>query len=400
MTAHQVVANLIVDIVPQWLTSPKGDGNQDLLIDGQSFPFWSLREPTNELREFKRSVEALAPTWISWLAQGQPPSATNLLQESCAIAWLRIVAPGVQWEKVLSYLMSVSQRTFENAAITSNLVISPGEGRVDISDVALQKLIAPLAGSMQSFFRVDGDLRLQQYDAIHWNDVHDAEDYKLYPEFLHPFSSILQNDDISAHHTSRGDLLFLKRGGLRAARRKGQWRIYDPPTLKGVVGDLLGNYWVGANAFEFLLDLSFKRHGALIVYDPQHAIIEHVRNPGSIIASETDGADHLRKSLKAALAGVQMGERNGLTKKKRLMMEVASLDGALVFDKTQILAIGAMIALHPQAGDQHGARTTAALSALAFGAHPIKVSADGDIDVYFRDDDRFGMNRHMALSFL
>jgi DisA bacterial checkpoint controller nucleotide-binding len=399
MTAHQVVASLIVDIVPQWLASVDGNGDEDLVIDGQSFRFWSLGKLTNELRDFKRTVERLAPGWVSWLEKGQPPSATNLLQESCAIEWLRIIAPGVKWEKVLSYLMSVSQRTFENAAITSNLVISPGTGTVDISDVSLQKLVAPLAGSMQSFFRVDGDLRVQQYDAIHWDEIHDAEDYKLYPEFLHPFGSILENDDISAHHTSRGDLLFLKRGGLRAARRKGQWRVYDPPTLKGVVSDLLGNYWVGANAFEFLLDLSFKRHGALIVYDPRHEIIEQVRNRGSIIASGYDCADPLRKSLKAALSGVKMGERNGLTEKKRLMMEVASLDGALVFDNTEILAIGAMIALHPEAGDHQGARTTAALSALAFGAHPIKVSTDGDIDVYFRDD-RFGTDLHMSLSFL
>jgi hypothetical protein len=56
-----------------------------------------------------------------------------------------------------------------------------------------------------------------------------------------------------------------------------------------------------------------------------------------------------------------------------------------------------MIASHPAAGDHAGARTTAAQSALAFGAHPIKVSTDGDIEILFDREDGAGIER---LSFL
>ncbi len=400
MNAHETVASLVFELVPQWIASATNEGEEALQIAGRSFPFWPLRPLIPEFKAFKRAVEAGAPRWVSWLEQGQPPSAPTLLQEAFAMEWLRVIAEHVNWHKALSYTTSLSQRTFENAAITCNLVVSPGAGTVDITEAELQKLVATLAGSMQSFLRIDGELRLQGYEAIRWNDIHDAEDYKLYPEFLHPFSSILEHDEVSIHHTNRGDLLVLKRGGLRAARRKGQWRLYDPLTLKNAMTDLLANYWVGANAFEFLLDLSFKRHGALLVFDPEHVVLEHVVNSASVVAPGRDSADPLRRSLSVAIDDVRMGERNGLTAKKRIMMELASMDGALIFDERRILAIGAMIKSHDEVGSHAGARTTAARSALAFGGHPIKVSADGDIDVLFKGDSRFGVGRPMSLSFL
>ena len=47
-------------------------------------------------------------------------------------------------------------------------------------------------------------------------------------------------------------------------------------------------------------------------------------------------------------------------------------------------AIGAR--LHPTQG-QVGARSTAALSAYYWDGHPIKVSSDGDVTVYFKSND-------------
>jgi DNA integrity scanning protein DisA with diadenylate cyclase activity len=65
------------------------------------------------------------------------------------------------------------------------------------------------------------------------------------------------------------------------------------------------------------------------------------------------------------------------------MMEVASIDGAVIFDANNVLAIGAVIETHEDVGSQAGARSTAALSAYHWGGRPVKVSSDGEISVYF-----------------
>ena len=55
-----------------------------------------------------------------------------------------------------------------------------------------------------------------------------------------------------------------------------------------------------------------------------------------------------------------------------------------MFDDDRLLAVGALVRSHPSVGSQLGARTTAARSAYLWGAHPIQVSSDGDVSIYFR----------------
>ena len=63
---------------------------------------------------------------------------------------------------------------------------------------------------------------------------------------------------------------------------------------------------------------------------------------------------------------------------------MACVDGAVIFDDNHLLAVGAPVRSHPSVGNQLGARTTAARASYLWGAHPIKVSSDGDVTVYFR----------------
>ena len=70
--------------------------------------------------------------------------------------------------------------------------------------------------------------------------------------------------------------------------------------------------------------------------------------------------------------------------RKRQLIEMACIDGAVVFDDNRLLAVGALIRSHPSVGNQLGARRTAARSSYLWGAHPIEVSSDGDVTVYFK----------------
>jgi DNA integrity scanning protein DisA with diadenylate cyclase activity len=63
---------------------------------------------------------------------------------------------------------------------------------------------------------------------------------------------------------------------------------------------------------------------------------------------------------------------------------MACIDGAVVFDDHNLLAVGALVRSHPSVGNQMGARRTAARSAYLWGARPIEVSSDGDVTVYFK----------------
>jgi hypothetical protein len=67
----------------------------------------------------------------------------------------------------------------------------------------------------------------------------------------------------------------------------------------------------------------------------------------------------------------------------RGFVELAGLDGAVIFDDEDILAFGAMIDTHSEAEGQYGARTTAALSAFHWGGLPTKISSDGEVACYF-----------------
>ena len=82
-----------------------------------------------------------------------------------------------------------------------------------------------------------------------------------------------------------------------------------------------------------------------------------------------------------------MGKKAGSLKRKRRLIEMTCVDGAVIFDDHHLLAVGALVRSHPSVGNQLGARTTAARSAFLWGGHPIKVSSDGDVTVYFRSRD-------------
>ena len=133
-----------------------------------------------------------------------------------------------------------------------------------------------------------------------------------------------------------------------------------------------------------LFDLSFRRHGALLIYDPNKEVVKHVVNRRAVIGD--DQPDGIHKILAADVHRLAIGQgMDGLGSRKKLLIELASIDGAVIFDNEKILAFGAIIESHPKAGQESGARTTAAISAYHWGGKPMKVSSDGEITLYFRN---------------
>lgn len=382
----------VIDMVPNWYSATYGPNRQKITVGEQTQYFFSHRPLTKRLRTLLEAFERDLPALLSVARDLPHLLAVEYIQEHFAKLWVSIDAPDIRWGQLFNYMKGIGERTYENERVTFNLLISNGSGRGDITDENIQKILDPLATSMQVFIRINSTLELVDYEEIPWASITDTERYKFYPEFLRPIACKLNQDEYSVHLINRGDLIILGHDGLVAAKRKARWKVYDGATFKNSIVDAIsntvagnrgGDYWVGANLFEILFDLSFKRHGALLVYDPNLQVIEHIVNKGSIIMGEDARPDDAHRILMDSVQNIPMGNREQSNRKKRLFLELTSLDGAIVFTPAKILAFGAMIETHNKAMYETGARSTAARSAYYWGGCPIKISADGEISIYF-----------------
>jgi hypothetical protein len=314
-----------------------------------------------------------------------------MLLESLAVEWLRIHSPTTDWTRIIDYLEQVSRRTHETEPVSLNLVIQAGNGTGDVAQPNVQKFLDRLGSSLFSFLAVDRSLHLIEYGAVEWTQIRDADSPKFCPQFLHPIHSILAPGELCAHLTPQGDLILLDRNGLLAARCRRKWKLYDTPSFTDSLAYCVGSAAVVANLLEVIFDLSFRRKGALLIYDPKHEIRGHILNQESIVFSgwrsdvnvET-GVESGQAVIAPSLRDLAIGRDSETLRRKIRLIELANVDGALVFDDDQLLAAGAIIESHPNAGDQLGARTTAARSAYLWGTYPVNVSSDGDVTVYFK----------------
>ena len=387
----------IIRLVPHWYEAECGPQEYFIPIGQYTARFCNHSKLSPGLSELLAGIRTRV---------GQVPldrfleyaGATDVLMEGFATDWLRMQSREPDWVKLIKYLETVSRRTSENLPVALTLIVRPGTGIGDITQPHLQKFFDRLAASPYTFtyLAVDGDLRLMNYGSVEWSHVNNATGCKFYPEFLHPIHSVMDDTDLVAHLTPHGDLVIMDKVGVLATKRKKKWRLYDARHFKSSLAYCLGNRDVAANLIEVVFDLSFKRQGALLVYDPEHRIMERILNPVSIMSPlwKRNGHAPPNRPCGQALVGssigdIAIGKKTGSIKRKRQLIELACIDGAIVFDDTHLLAVGALIRSHPDAGSQLGARITAARSAYLWGAHPIAVSSDGDVTVHFqsRSDD-------------
>ena len=216
------------------------------------------------------------------------PGIIDLLVESFAVEWLRLHAADTDWVRLINYLETVARRTHENLPVALTLVIRPGNGQGDITQPRLQRFFDRLAASPHTFtyLAVDADLQLIDYGSVEWSQVNNATSYNFYPEFLHPIRCAMNDDDLVAHVTSRGELVIMNKAGVLATKRKRKWKIYDAPDFERSMAHCLGHRDVAANLLELVFDLSFRRQGALLVYDADHCIMQRILNSESIISPD------------------------------------------------------------------------------------------------------------------
>jgi hypothetical protein len=382
----------IIRLVPHWYEAECGPEAYSIPIGQHTAEFYNLGSLTPKLTALYSSIcartrELQLERFLEY------PGLSDILLERFASEWLGMHSGETDWVRVINYLETVARRTHENVPVALTLVIRPGSGQEDITRPRLQKFFDRLAASPYTFtyLAVDPSLRLIDYGSVEWSQVNNAASYRFYPEFLHPIHSVMSDTDLVAHLTSRGDLVLMSKVGLLATKRKRKWKVYEASSFEHALAYCLGNRDAAANLLEVVFDLSFRRQGALLVYDPDQRILERILNPESILDGVRGRTGHATRIgpvgqalIASSIDDLAIGAPAGSLRKKRLLIELASIDGAVVFDSNKVLAVGALIRSHPAAGGHSGARATAAQSAHLWGAHPILVSSDGDVTVHFQ----------------
>jgi len=378
----------IIRLVPHWYEASCGPVPLEVPIGNHSSAFFS-HPPLSPNLETLHSAICDRTRDLPLERFSEYPGLADILVERFACEWLRLHSAETEWVAVINYLETVARRTHENLPVALTLLIQSGDGIWDITQPRLQKFFDRLAASpfTFTFLAVDRQLRLIHYGSADWSQVNNAASYRFYPEFLHPIQCMMGNDDLVAHLTPRGDVVLANKRGLLATKRKRKWRIYDAESFEHALACALGHRDAAANLLEVIFDLSFRRQGALLIFDPDHRVVDQLRNPESILPEQQRAAANPRASGQAliaeSIADIALGGPAGSLRKKRQLIELATIDGAIVFDATRLLAVGALIRTHPNAGSHLGARATAAHSAYLWGGRPIQVSSDGDVTVHF-----------------
>jgi hypothetical protein len=389
---EEEIAREIVRLVPQWYEAACGPLEHSVAIGQHAASFYHQSELTPNLALLLEKICARTRD-LPVERFSEFPGLIDILVESLALEWLRMHSESTDWVRLISYLETVSRRTHENLPVALTLVVRPGAGNGNITLPRLQRFFDRLAASPYTFtyLAVDPELRLIDYGSVEWSQVNNARSYNFYPEFLHPIRCAIGEGDLVAHVNSRGELVIMNTSGVLATKRKRKWKIYDAGDFESSLAACLGHTNVAANLLELVFDLSFRRQGALLIYDAEHCILPRILNSESIIATDwyhngqTVRVRECGQALvRRSIEDISLGGPPGSLKKKRQLIEMASIDGAVVFDEEHILAIGALVRSHPEVGNQLGARATAARSSYLWGARPIKVSSDGDVTVYFR----------------
>lgn len=388
MISEKEAIETFLNMIPNWYDYGS-EVTTNFVVCGDTTTYIKAPKPTPALKSIRDFASLSLKELIETTSSFSNSTAKRIIQEAMAIQWLTNIEEKIDWKKLIEFNDEMHGRTYENDSIAINLVFNLEDGipaSFDVTDRSFHKIIDPLGKDQSVFFVVNGKAEFIDYEYVKADDIGESHSYKFYPEFLHAYQQYKQIKDwpMSFHRTTRGDLIVCDSSGLRASYRKGNWYLYDPSHLKNMLSGLLvsfsnNSYRIGCNLYEILFDLSYKRHGALLVFTNNASFIENVTNQESIIGSEH--VDEIRKGIGEAFINFRFDLENTQRISKRKFLEISGMDGAIIFGDDRIYGFGSMIRT-AEGLSAAGARTTAALSARGYNAFPVKVSSDGEITMF------------------
>lgn len=406
MVSKDTLFEIICDIVPQYYKSKKGIGNPIIIdLDGDEYILYSFRPNTPKLKSLITFIKDEAKQFLS-LDLGSIHLERQLIERKIVNKWMQINKYDENWFEFFDFCNLIEYKTYENSNIGFTFLYKPDVATSSISvltECKNQKILDVLAESQHTYIKIGKSWNVLEYGHVNTGENYiEDEKYRIIPSFLEPYQSILSNGECGITRTKRGDLILYSKDGILASCRKGNWKIYDPYTFKNSVGDILNlKYYMACNLTSILFDLSYRRHGALILFDINDSIDNIILNQNSIL---NKSINPLYNILKESLEKIDLDARYTKDLHRPLILELASIDGAIVFDKEgKLKSFGSIIKNHDNADNEEGARSTAAKSAFNYMKSPVfKISSDGEISILFnkKSSEKHDESEDIELSFL
>ena len=377
----------IADTLPHWYEAEHGPVEHVMAVGGEELVLRSHATPGPEMAAVYDFIDRHLEKWAASLPEVVTIRDLASVQREVVVAWLRQHDADVQWERLFAWADNLEFRTSENRPVTLNLILSPGNGASDITEVSLQKGLDSIATSGQVFLEVDKHLCFLDYRQITREDICQLPVPAFNPDFLDPFVTVLGPGQWSFHITESGDTIVLDRGGLMASCRKGRWAIYDRAALLSAASSIFGGRDIANNILLSALDLSYRRKGALLVFDPESRVVDHLVECACLLADPDRPPTGIHALLGPRASTINMSATAESEHQRKLLLELATIDGTVMFDSSSVLAFGGILHMHDAARGHLGARTTAAYSAYHWGGVPVMISADGEMTIVFTSRD-------------
>jgi hypothetical protein len=185
---ESIATDAVISLVPGWYQLCGGKLALTLEFGEMPRTFYAVRNLTPQMWDLKLYAEQRSEVFDNLSETYPRPVAIDIIQEDLALKWLRLTAPDIEWTKVLAYFRELSERTYENATVIKNVIVTPNQrGTFDITHSKHAKIFDVLSSSPHCFIKVDKKLRFVDYNEIKWESIKDTKEYKFHPEFLHAF---------------------------------------------------------------------------------------------------------------------------------------------------------------------------------------------------------------------
>ncbi len=365
------------------------------LVPGEGVRLIRRVPDTTELAVCKRIVEAITKE----MQLIQNLKQNNISHELHRSFDDRVVVDHLKHENQLEFdfgnlvefLRILSEQSYENKSLSFGVLIKKGTKSTSShkftfpEDFENEKRFKAFTDGYRSAYLLDragGILSLVDLEKLAANNVH-GEHY--FPEWSRNIALSSRLKTIGLSLTRQGDILYFEDGSLNFTRRAGKWQYWNHAYIIDILKNKARAQRVDTNKlgkvvstlYRYALDVSFRRSGGLFV------ILRNSKKLHNIVRQGDAMTDKQRLALHKEFEHF-LSKRTILGIDRNVIMELSSIDGALVFSNNgRLLAYGTVLESKKKShvSKVEGSRSKAAVASSHFGIS-IKISSDGGISMY------------------
>lgn len=293
---------------------------------------------------------------------------------------------------MLRSIKSLAEQTYENSSLSFGCLISP-KAKPKASarfpqDFLETKRFRSLSDGFATAYHIGGNGALKEFVTLRTCTYNEGvTGHHFYPLWAEDMAACTRNGRCGIALTRHGDILIFKEGSLLWTYRFGRWQMWNHAALCQLLTNLIRgrktplqtSAKLARAVYRAALDAAFRRRGALFV-------VLDARKHLKAVAARDDHIDHRSQNAIEAVFDAALGELVLQTMPRPTLAELASLDGAVITERNgRVLSYAAV--MRPRKKGQlkgtEGSRTKAAIGASNYGT-AVKVSADGQISIYFK----------------